>query len=238
MISPISFSSTYKVNNEDPKAFSEFQKYALNKEYKDGVKTYLKDRATRKGMDFKYKAEQTLIVPDSMDLGVEMYCANRGIKYKKITAEDLLQLESIKSRIRKAPAGYKKVYVDADKLEELSANQSSNLDHCREVYDEHFSDEVDTMIKSGDKITATTLFINPEEGYFSFGEGNKRLKKYVETFGIERLNKEQIGLFFCQRTNQPDHCTYFALKDLGMDKIPVYVDKQGYEAGRILGLFD
>ena len=102
MISPISFSSTYKVNNEDPKAFSEFQKYALNKEYKDGVKTFLKDRATRKGMDFKYKAEQTLIVPDSMDWGVEMYCANRGIKYKKITSEDLLQIEAIKSRIRRA----------------------------------------------------------------------------------------------------------------------------------------
>ena len=189
-------------------------------------------------MNFKYKAEQTLIVPDSMDLDVEMYCANRGIKYKKITTGDLLQLESIKSRIEKAPAGYHKVYVDADKLEELSTNQSSNLDYCREMYNKHFSDEVDTIIKSGDKILATTLFINPEEGYFEFGKGNKHLKKYVETFGVERLNKDQIGLYFAQRTNQPDHCTYFALRDLGMGKIPVYVNNQNLETGKILGLFD
>jgi hypothetical protein len=42
---------------------------------------------------------------------------------------------------------------------------------------------------------------------------------------------------FCQLYVEPDHCVYFGLRDLGMNKIPVYVDKQSYEAGKILGLF-
>ena len=70
------------------------------------------------------------------------------------------------------------------------------------------------------------------------GRKNQPVKQQEKSEQKVYAGVSKIGLFFCQRTNQPDHCTYFALKDLGMDKIPVYVNKQSYEAGRILGLFE
>ena len=239
MISPISFSSTYKVNNEDPKAFSEFQKYALNKEYKDGVRTFLKDRATRKGMDFKYKAEQTLIVPDSMDCDVETFCANNGIEYKKYTKEDLTGI------IKEAPKGLETVFVDADKLEELIKSQMTNIPECEAIYYDNgkyggtnYYNQINEMINNGEKIPATTLMINPDGDHLNFEEGNKKLKKFVNSFENHRLYKNQITIKFMNRTNFPDHCVYFALRNLGLDKIPVYVSEQTGEAGRILGLFE
>lgn len=232
MVSSVSFTGTYKVNNQNPKTFSKFQNYALNKGLEDGVKTILKDRIIKRGNhgSFDYMAEQTLIVPDYMDVDVENFCANNGISYKKYDTKDLLNPKTITSRIACAPEEYKKVNVDVKKLEELAKNQSSNLEHCRSDYDKYYSDSVDTMLRSGDDIPATTLrILDPS--------GNNDLRRYVDTFGVEHLNDEQIFIDFSQKTDNPDHCVYFALKDMGIDKIPVYVDSQTLEAGHILGLF-
>ncbi len=114
--------------------------------------------------------------------------------------------------------------------EELAKNQSSNLDHCRSDYDKYYSDSVDTMLRNGDDIPATTLIIQDPSG-------NNALRRYVDTFGVEHLNNEQIFVNFNQKTDNPDHCVYFALKDMGINKIPVYADSQTLEAGHILGLF-
>ena len=86
------------------------------------------------------------------------------------------------------------------------------------------------MLRSGDEIPATTLTIHDPSG-------NEDLRRYVNRFGADRLNNEQIFIDFNQKTDDPDHCVYFALRDMGIDKIPVYVDSQSYEAGSILGLF-
>ena len=232
MISQVSFAGTYKVNNQNPDSFSKFQTYALNKELEDGVKASLKDKIIPRGSfgSFDYKAEQTLIVPDYMDCDVETFCANNGISYKKYDTQDLLNPKSITSRIAYAPKGYRKVNIDVEKLEELAKNQNSNLDHCRSDYDKYYFDSVDTMLRNGDKIPTTTLTIqNPS--------GNEDLRRYVDRFGANRLNDEQIFIDFNQKTDDPDHCVYFALRNVGIDKIPVYVDSQSYEAGSILGLF-
>ena len=237
MISKVSFGSTYKVSNDNPASFPKFrdfahQTYALHKELNTGVKIGLKDKFIQNGGydDFIYKAEQILIVPDSMDIDVETYCANNGINYKKIDTKDLLNPETITSRIAYAPDGYRKVNVDAEKLEELAKKQDSNLKHCRSDYDKYYSDKIDTMLKSGDKIPATTLVIQNHSG-------NENLSRYVNKFGVNNLNDGQLFIDFNQKTNSPDHCVYFALKDMGINKIPVYVDKQSFEAGNILGLF-
>ena len=232
MISPISFSGTYKVNSQNPNSFSKFYNYALDKEYEDGVRTILKEDIVERENNggFCCKVEQTLIVPDYMDLGVENFCANNGIKNKKHSTISLLRPNSIKSRIASAPEGYKKVNVDVKKLEELAKNQASNFEHCRGDYKKYYSDKVVTMLRSGDEIPATTLTIRNHSG-------NDNLKRYVNYFGVKNLNDKQIVLGFKQKTDDPDHCLYFALKDIGLKKIPVYVDDESYFAGRVLGLF-
>ena len=233
MVSSVSFTGTYKVNSQNFDKFSKFQNYALNKELEDGIKTNLKDKFEKKigSEGFDYKAEQTLIVPDDMDYDVESFCAVNGISYQKYNTSDLLNTESIISRISNAPQGYKKVNVNVEKLEELAKNQDNNFSHCKYDYNKFYSDTIDTMLRSGDEIPASTLIIhNPSN--------NEDLKKYVDNFGAENLNDGQIMTYFTQSTDDPDHCIYFALKDKGINEIPVYVDKQSYEAGNILGLFE
>jgi len=232
MISPVSFLGTYKVNNQNPEKFSKFQKYALDKELEDGVKTSLKDEIIPKGdfLNFDYRAEQTLIVPDYMDYDVETFCANNGIKYKKYDTKDILNPNSVMSRIAEAPQGYKTVKINAKKLEELAEKQNSNLDYCKYDYEEYYMDKIDTMLRNCKKIPATTLVINNLSG-------NEDLKDYINNYGIEYLHNGQLLTCFNQKTDNPDHCIYFALKDMGVEDIPVYVDKESYEAGRLLGLF-
>ena len=221
MVSSISFTSTYKVNNRNIRQFSDFQNYVCTKESERGVKAILKDEIIKGKSGTDYRAQQTLIVPDYMDLSVEMYCMCKNIKYKKYYTQDLLNPKKIKSRIMEAPEGFRKVNVDVEKLEELAKNQNSNLDHCRSDYNKHYSDGVDTMIKSGDEFPATTLHINS-------GSDNEDLRRYVKKFGVKNLNDGQIFIDFDQRTNNPDHCVYFALKDMGMEKVHVYVDNKNY----------
>ena len=234
MVSSVSFKGTFKVDNQNSAAFSKFQDYAhkmyaVNKELENGVKIGLEDSFI--DGSFKYKAEQTLIVPDYMDTDVETFCANNGIKYKKYETKDLLNPKNITARIATAPNGYTRVNIDAEKLEKLIKNQDSNIQHCRDDYDKYFIDKVDTMLRCGEKIPATTLMI------YDHNADNEKLKRYVDRFGVNNLNKNQIFADFNQRTDKPDHCVYFALKDMGINKIPVYVDDKSYEAGKILGLF-
>ena len=237
MVSPISFTSTYKVNNynRDFGAFSEFQHYAYEKEnVNENVNTVLKDKIIEKynsdGYKFEYKAELTLDVPDYMDSDVETFCANNGIEYKKYSYNDTERLSKMYTKIEPAPQGYQTVYIDVEKLDELLKNQDSNYEHCRNNYDEYFSKNIDLMIKCDDKIPASTLAIYSPSG-------NNELRNYVKLFDTENLNENQVAIYFVQQSDNPDHCIYFAFKDLGAEKIPVYVNKDSYEAGKILKLF-
>jgi len=242
MVSAISFTGTYKVNfnNNNPDNFLKFQEYALDKEMREGVKTILKDRIVKNGdgENFNYEAERTLIVPDNMDIDVETFCANNGISFQKLETNDLLNPKNVVDRIQEPPKGFTKVDIDVEKLEDLIETQNSNLEHCESDYEKYYYDSLDTMLRSGDKIPASTLYINPNNGYIGFRkEGNEILKRYVNMFGVRGLNDKQVGLFFTQRTKNPDHCVYFALKDMGLKKVPIYVNEQSYEAGKILKLF-
>ncbi|MBR1617800.1 hypothetical protein IJ670_06575 [bacterium] len=234
MITPISFASTYKVNNKNKSAFGKFHTYALNKENENGVCAIFNDSLTIKGgrkrSAYEYFAEQTLIVPDYMDDSVENFCYQNGIHYKKISNNELFNKKELLQRVDAPKEGYRKANVDSKKLMELASRQLNNFSHCKHDYDMYYAQSVDTMIKSGEKIPATTLHIA------SYSD-NQDLRRYVNNFGVENLNEEQVMLDFVQQTDNPDHCVFFALQDLGMDKIPVYVDEKSYEAGKILGLF-
>lgn len=232
MISPLLFAGTYKVNYQDNKdKFPKFRAYALEKELEGGVSTKFSDKATLKNGKYRYEAQQSLIVPDSMNMDVETFCASNGIVYTKVDNEDLPNPKNITSRIAPPPSGYKKVNVDSEKLEKLCKKQMSNIAHCKSDYEKYFSNSTDAMIESGDEFPATTLAIT------AIG-GNEDLKRYVDYYGVDYLNDEQIAIDFCQKTDKPDHCSYFALKELGLKNIPVYVNKDTLEAGKIMGLFE
>lgn len=231
MISPVSFSGTFKVSNKVQKSFDFFMDYALLQENKEGVQVKLHDSMNSKS-PYNYKAQLSLIVPDSMDADVEMYCLSRGIKFKKYETADLLNIEKIQSRVLDAPEGFKKVYVDTEKLEELAENQESNLEHCRNDYNKYYKQNAEFMLRDGGKISVPELKITP-----LYNSGTDGLVRYIETYGIENLNKGQIMLSLHRSTDEPDYCLYFALKDLGMKKIPVYADDETYKAGSALGLF-
>ena len=107
--------------------------------------------------------EQTLIVPDYMDRDVEDFCLNNGIKCKKYNTKDLLNPNKIITRVEKVPKGYTKAYIDARRLEELiTFMPHCNVNSCKHTYENDYKDEIDTIIKSGNKFSASTLTIKPD----------------------------------------------------------------------------
>ena len=47
MVSQISFTGTYKVDNQNPDSFSKFQSYASRKEIQEGVRTIFEDKIVK-----------------------------------------------------------------------------------------------------------------------------------------------------------------------------------------------
>ena len=231
MISNISFGSTYKVssNNNTFEKTSNFQDYAAEQSFFNGVHTDLKITTDSK---YPYNTEilHTLIVPDEMDSEVEAFCAKQGIKFNKSYNEDLLNVRAISRRIKPAPENMIKVEIDADRLTELMKKQQQNIDYCENVYHKYFKDKVDKMLKTGEEIPATTFCIMPR------GNSIEETLEYIDTFGAKNLNHEQLFIGFDQRTQKPDHCVFFALKEMGMKNIPVYVESDTYEIANALGI--
>lgn len=235
MINPISFGSTYKIHanssSNDLMRFYSFRDLCDKQSEYPGTLTKYEDKISP---IFPYPGEftQTLIVPDYRDGEVEAYCKRNGIKfYKKYTSSELLDINTIGKRIKKAPKDMVKVKVDSKKLEQLLSSQTDAISHSKKDYNNYYKEDVDLMIKSADSFPATTLYIIPNDS------SKEDMLNYIKHFGAENLNDDMISLLFSQRTDEPDNCVYFGLKDLGMDKIPVYVDKDSYDIGKALKLF-
>ena len=86
------------------------------------------------------------------------------------------------------------------------------------------------MLKKGEDIPVSTLY-RAQNGY-----SDEDFINYVDFCGADLLIPNQIFICFAQNTNVPDHCMYFALKELGMKKIPVYVNEQTKVLCEKLGL--
>jgi len=228
----VSFGSTYKIDTT--KNF-QHQGDIIDFCDKNNVDYGIKTEAQERFNGFRYnntsKTTATILAPDSKDGLIEAYLANKGIKFDKLNTADLMKKSSINSRIQNPPKYMKLVEVNTEKLEELLSNQDTNIEHCKKDYDNYYKDSVENLIKSGDKLSATSLHIIPT------GESAEDTVNYVKTFGADRLNDGQLSIIFNQRTDDPDHCMYFGLKDLGFDKVPVYVDKETFEIGKALELF-
>ena len=230
MVSNISFGSTYKVstmpNGYDK--FWDFQKFALNKEMQTGTQVRFNDKYDSKTK--QYSASYTMVVPDSMDDEIETFCANRGIQFKKLNTQEIMQKGAVLLRISDAPKGMRKVKIDAVKLFELAKNQQNNFNYCEKDYYNYYMDNVDFMLKSGEEIPATTLLIHPS------GSSIDDTLDYINIYGADGLNDNQLFVDFNQRTDNPDHCVFFALKNLGIKEVPMYVDNDTYKLANALGI--
>ena len=241
MIPNISFSGTYKVNSKTQDSiekFNSFSHYAISKSNpKRGIYTYFKDGfGAHPKNSFGHWEELTLIVPDRMNADVEEFCANKGIKFKKLENSYLLSTKTIKKRIISAPEGYTLVDVDVEKLEELAKNQDSNIEHCKNCYNNLNKRYADFTLKKGNKFFTAALSINGRCGA-------ENLIDYIEKFGTKNFDDNQILVKLTsieisgQTFPSPIDSMYFALKNLGMKKVPVYVDQESLAIGQKLGLF-
>ena len=231
MVSNISFGSAYKVSSKQNgfDKFWDFQNFAAKRQMQKGVQVRFEDSFAVKTK--QYEAIQTMLVPDSLDKDVEAFCANRGIQFKKINTKEAIQPEAILDRIKNAPKSMRKVTIDAERLFEIAKNQNQNLAHCEKDYYNYYYDKVDFMLKTGDEIPATTLWISPS------GSKVDDTLDYINTWGADNLNKEQIFVEFNQvEEDDPDHCIFFALKNMGIKEVPVYVNEDTYKLASALGI--
>ena len=229
MVSNVSFTGIYNVstrNNKYPE-FSKFQEFAMDKTEQRNVRLSYQEQYAD-----SWQAAYTLTTPDKMDNEVESFCLANGINFKKTSIKDVTSPSAIEKRIETPKEGYSLVKVNAKKLEEFVENQISNIPHCKESYENYYKKTTQGMIESEDSLPASTLYIH------SFEKHNKDLMEYIDRFGAENLNTDSVFVDFGQKTNTPDHCMYFALKNLGMNEIPVYVDADTKKAAEALGLLD
>lgn len=236
MISPVSFGSTYKISAKSSDDVKQQLGYnRLSKFCEENKLPYQETFSYSAIKPFgtpKYNATTTIVALNCDDNNIENFCAANGIKFHKINSGSLMQPEAIESRIADAPEGYRLAKINHAKLSELLKTQgNNNFQHCESDYNKFYRDQLDFMLKSEEEIPAATLYITP-------WSSKEDALDYISKWGSENLNDNSVNIDLSQRTNAPDHCMYFAMKDAGMTSIPVYVDNDTYELGQAMGLIE
>lgn len=252
MIKPVSFGSTYRayITKHDAEngryGFPQLTKHLdrNNIQYTESIiepkqtPTCFNPYATNDysqyipSIDDYAVSKYTIAAPDTEDADIETILANYGIKYEKLSTEDLMKPNAILHRIMRAPKGYFLASINLEKLEELIKNQDNNFEHSKHDYENYYKEQTDFILKSGDRITPQTLSIK----YLGDDSTPESLQRYVERFGKDKLNPNSISIWQEQRGN--DFNTYYGLKDLGFKSIPVYLNKDSYNNAQTLGLLD
>lgn len=163
-------------------------------------------------------ATGTLYAPDCKDMDVETFCKIHGIQFTKIPSSPLISQRAVLSRcVLPKDCGDKKMaLLDTKKFENAyMTSPFGNIQACEDMYATQYASQIHDVISSGEEITVPELYINgPSEG---------------------RL---PASFVFNQTDNEANHCLYFAMKNIGMTKVPVAVDRHTYEVGCELGLFE
>ena len=190
---PISFGSTYIVKNIHPEKFSKFKSLAHFEEDVNPDKTrfFIESKLEDK-QRLLFSTKGTLIAPDFRDSSIESYCALQGISYTKLNTKNLMNVEAIKQRIAEPKNGMNMVEINAEKFEELVRKQDSNFQHCELDYKHYFKNTLETMLKKGEDIPVSTLYIAPN------GSSDEDFINYVDFFGADLLNPNQIFICFAQ----------------------------------------
>lgn len=227
MMPQVSFGSTYKINQSlyssvnQQRNLDELLNQCDKQNYQYKEDLYKTSKTERSA---------TIVVPDCCDSDIEGFCNAYGIPFKKWSTDDLTQPCVINNRIKPAPKGMQTVKIDVNKFEKLLDSQkSNNIAHCERDYHKYYSDDANFILKSGDAIPATTLYLTPLMG-------NEDMLDYIARFGAENINEDSIMVDFAQKTDDPDHCMFFAMKEAGMKEIPVYMNNYGKQLAQELGI--
>ncbi|MBQ8635551.1 hypothetical protein IJ425_05310 [bacterium] len=217
--SSIPFTSTYKFNyeaNDGPRSYNN-QSKVDDFAYRNHLTYELNYNTCECGLCDTI-AVGTIIAPDYKDSQVEKFCKANAIPFEKISYVSLIGEDAIINRCvlpEHEEDDKIMVMLDVEKFEDLAASSEfGNIQHCKEMYKQHFSKDAHNMILSGDEIEVPTLYVNAPYGRMS------------------------ASLIFNQTSDKPNHCLYFAMKNIGMTKVPVAVNQESYEAGMELGLFE
>ena len=231
MISPISFGSTYKLQpiNDEAKSKGYQQTMAYCQKNQISSKEEYIHQYNKQSGQYYFALTSTIVAPDDKDAKIEKILNNYGINFYKLDTKELTKPLKIESRIAPPQNGYKIAKINSEKLNEYLKEQDGNFEHCEKDYKKYYKEDVNFMLKSGDMVIAPTLYITPSGDKESFIE-------YVNIFGANHLNPNTVFFDLDQRTDNPDHCMYFAMKDAGMKDIPVYLNKDSYDVAKTLGL--
>lgn len=145
-----------------------------------------------------------VVSPNDMDEKIDEMCNKAGVKFEK-TETPNLTFTDVLDRIEPTPIGKKLVFVDAEVLDfifEKALDADSNIPQTKFGYTASNALKVNDILKGDGKIPLTTLHIRPSS-------------EYINGYSVN---------FVKQKENTPDECVYFALKNLGFKKIPVFVD--------------
>lgn len=159
-----------------------------------------------------------LKAPDYKDMDVEKFCKLNGIQFEKTPSSPLVSQKAVLSRcVLPQEAGNKKIaFLDVEKFEDASSlSPFGNVEACEDLYVSQCASQIHDVISSGEDIVVPELYINePSSG---------------------RL---PASFVFNQTDKEPNQCLYFAMKNIGMTKVPVAVDRHTYEVGCEMGLFE
>ena len=235
MINPVSFGSTYKMSVNNHSSVKKQMHYRALTQYCEENELPYQTKVEPIFMTSTHPEEiytLTAVLPDKDDINFEMFCKNRGIKVEKFENENIMTPRSILKRIKNPPKGYIKAYVDAEKISKfLEKQRDNNFKHCKHDYDMYYKNKTDFMLKSFDFITAPTLHVNSPMG-------TKEALEYIRKYGSKMINEDSVMVNLDQRTDDPDHCLYFAMQDAGLKQIPVYVNRTSLELGRAIGFIE
>lgn len=223
MVSPVSFTSTYKIKEPYHTSTPETLKrqHMLINECVENDFPYSENWK----LDGK---ETTIVTPHALDGFFEGVCTKLNFFYEKISNKNLMDVQSIYNRVNEPPKDMVKAYIDLERLDALLKTQKdNNFEQCEKEYNEKYKSKADFALRSGDKISASTMYIAPMVGYGDY-------IKFMDVIGHKKLSRDAVFVGLIQRTEKPDHCQFFAMKNANMKKIPVYMDKNSYELAQAL----
>lgn len=231
---PISFGSNYRAfvlpnsNKDERQGMIELVDYCVQNEIPHEINySYKKKTGLVQGLDIT--TTTTINAPQDKDIDIETICANRGIKFIKKEHENIKDIEEIKKRI-KAPYSKKIVYIDAQRLEEISLEQHSNIKAAREKYENGDKEIAMERIESGKPLQLPTL--NIASCISSDDEAIEDLQDY----GSDFITPISYYMELDPYSKDGNENLFFAMQELGMKNVPVSIDPDNYDLIKAMDL--
>ena len=231
---PVSFGSNFRayvLPNSDKnqrKGMLELINYCQENEIPHELNySYQKKTGLIQGLDITTVA--TINAPEEKDVDIETICANRGIKFIKKSAEDIKDIEGIKKRL-KTPYTKQIIYVDAKRLEEIAKEQHSNLAECREKYENGSKEIAMDRIESGNPLYLPTLNIAP------CASSEDEAIEDLQDYGSDFIPPVSYYIDLDRYSKDGNENLFFAMQELGMKNVPVYIEPENYELIKAMDL--